>query len=65
MIIDGDECEIGLESTVISIDGTTVRILRPGAVTREMLADAGIEALGRRGRSATPQRRGKSPRRPE
>ena len=44
MIIDGGECEIGLESTVISIDSGTVRILRPGAVTREMLADAGIEA---------------------
>lgn len=44
MIIDGGECEIGLESTVISIDGGTVRILRPGAVTREMLANAGIEA---------------------
>lgn len=36
VIIDGGPCEYGLESTVISVAGTPT-ILRPGAVTREML----------------------------
>lgn len=41
LIIDGGECEVGLESTVIAIDPdeTKIRILRPGAITAEMLAD--------------------------
>ena len=37
MIIDGGESEIGLESTVITIDRNSIRILRPGAVTLEDL----------------------------
>lgn len=42
LIIDGGPCEVGLESTVISFqtqaDGSTdVLILRPGAITAEML----------------------------
>ena len=36
-IIDGGECEIGLESTIISLDGHTATILRPGAVTYDAL----------------------------
>lgn len=41
MIIDGGECEIGLESTVVkqNSDGRGVTILRPGAVTADMLAE--------------------------
>ncbi|MBR4206558.1 MAG: threonylcarbamoyl-AMP synthase [Clostridia bacterium] len=39
MILDGGECEIGLESTVIRLDGDDAcTILRPGAVTADMLA---------------------------
>ncbi len=38
MIIDGGECEIGLESTVIKLDEDGCTILRPGAVTADMLA---------------------------
>ena len=37
MIIDGGECEIGLESTVIALTDDGVTVLRPGAVTPEML----------------------------
>lgn len=37
MVIDGGECEIGLESTVVKIDGNSCVILRPGAITLEML----------------------------
>lgn len=39
-VIDGGQSEFGVESTVISFDSEdTVRILRPGAVTREMLLE--------------------------
>lgn len=36
-IITGDDCEIGLESTVIDVSGEFPVILRPGAITLEML----------------------------
>lgn len=38
-IIDGGDCQVGLESTVAKVGHGTVSILRPGAVTKEMLAD--------------------------
>ncbi len=39
MIIDGGECEFGLESTVVKLDGRDCTILRPGAITADMLAE--------------------------
>lgn len=36
-IIDGGDCEYGVESTVITLAGDVPTILRPGAVTKEML----------------------------
>lgn len=36
-IIDGGDCKFGLESTVITLTEDTPVILRPGAVTKEML----------------------------
>ena len=33
MVIDGGACEIGLESTIVSLHGGTATLLRPGAVT--------------------------------
>lgn len=36
-IVDGGECHIGLESTVIDCSGETPVLLRPGAITLEML----------------------------
>jgi L-threonylcarbamoyladenylate synthase len=39
-VIDGGESKFGVESTVIAFDDEkTVRILRPGSVTAEMLSD--------------------------
>ena len=38
-IIDGGECEIGLESTIVKIKNGRAVILRPGAVTEEMLSE--------------------------
>lgn len=49
-IVDGGSCEVGVESTVISFEGDTVRLLRPGyisledlkSVTENVIADKGI-----------------------
>ncbi len=37
-ILDGGPCEVGVESTIIDCTGAVPRILRPGAVTAEMIA---------------------------
>ena len=37
LIIDGGDCAVGIESTVLDLTGNTPQILRPGAVTIEML----------------------------
>lgn len=37
MIIDGGECEIGLESTIVKVDGERLTLLRPGAITYDAL----------------------------
>lgn len=39
LIIDGGECGVGVESTVLCFAGEGVRILRPGGVTAEMLSE--------------------------
>lgn len=36
-IVDGEDCEFGVESTVLTLAGDIPVILRPGAVTKEML----------------------------
>lgn len=38
-ILDGGECDIGVESTVIILKGNTAEILRPGKVTYEELRE--------------------------
>lgn len=38
-IVDGGESGVGVESTVISFEGDTIRILRPGFVCKEDLLD--------------------------
>ncbi len=37
-IIDGGSCDYGVESTIVKLEDKTVQLLRPGAVTREMLS---------------------------
>jgi len=37
VILDGGECQIGLESTIVAIEDANVRLLRPGAVTAGQL----------------------------
>ena len=55
MIIDGGECEFGLESTIVQLNGDEGTLLRPGAVTydalcrvcrRVQIAPAVLNALG-------------------
>jgi len=52
IILDGGECQIGLESTIVALEGPNVRLLRPGAVTAgqiraligELLVGANVES---------------------
>lgn len=37
MILDGGDCEVGLESTVVDLSGEQPVILRPGGITKEQL----------------------------
>lgn len=38
-VIDGGMCSVGLESTILDLSGSRPRILRPGVVTADRLAD--------------------------
>lgn len=40
LIVDGGESEVGLESTIIDCTGSNPRVLRPGAITNEMIEQA-------------------------
>jgi L-threonylcarbamoyladenylate synthase len=33
VLLDGGECQIGIESTIVSFEGKDVRLLRPGSIT--------------------------------
>tara|TARA_B100000575_G_scaffold268375_1_gene247249 strand:- start:50 stop:1072 length:1023 start_codon:yes stop_codon:yes gene_type:complete len=39
-VLDGGPCESGLESTIIDCTGQRARLLRPGGITREAVANA-------------------------
>ncbi len=39
-ILDGGPCEVGVESTIIDCTGDAPRILRPGAITAEMISES-------------------------
>ena len=46
-ILDGGPCQVGVESTIIDCTGDVPRILRPGAVTIEMIEEStGLEVVG-------------------
>jgi len=38
LVLDGGPCDVGLESTIVDLTGTTPRLLRPGGIGREALA---------------------------
>ena len=39
-VLDGGECAVGVESTVVDVTGPVPRVLRPGGITPAMLAKA-------------------------
>jgi L-threonylcarbamoyladenylate synthase len=46
-ILDGGACDVGVESTIIDCTGNAPRILRPGAITEQMIAEStGLEVVG-------------------
>ncbi len=46
LILDGGPCEVGVESTIIDCTGDVPKILRPGAVTEEMIEHStGLDVL--------------------
>jgi L-threonylcarbamoyladenylate synthase len=46
-ILDGGACDIGVESTIIDCTGGVPKILRPGAITAQMIAEStGLEVVG-------------------
>ncbi|MDD4316095.1 MAG: L-threonylcarbamoyladenylate synthase [Clostridia bacterium] len=49
LILDGGQCEIGIESTVLDMSGEVPVILRPGAVTIEMLLEVLPMVMNSRG----------------
>ncbi len=64
MILDGGDCEIGLESTIVKLDENGATLLRPGAITYDALcmvlpkvriAPAVTEALGENERTLSPR----------
>ena len=40
LILDGGPCTVGVESTIVDLTGSAPRILRPGAITAELLEAA-------------------------
>ncbi len=47
LILDGGPCDVGVESTIIDCTGDVPKILRPGAITAQMIAEStGLEVIG-------------------
>ncbi len=47
LILDGGACDVGVESTIIDCTGDLPRILRPGAITAQMITDStGLDVVG-------------------
>ena len=58
LILDGGACTVGVESTIIDCTGERPRILRPGAITQEMIAEAtGISPVSNEDNKEFPQLR--------
>ncbi len=46
-ILDGGACDVGVESTIIDCTGDVPKILRPGAITAQMITHStGLEVVG-------------------
>jgi L-threonylcarbamoyladenylate synthase len=49
LILDGGQCQVGIESTVLSLATTTPTVLRPGGITIEMLNEVLPEVVNHKG----------------
>jgi L-threonylcarbamoyladenylate synthase len=48
LILDGGACDVGVESTIIDCTGDVPKILRPGAITAEMITEStGLRVAGK------------------
>lgn len=54
LVLDGGECELGIESTIVDCSGRRPVLLRPGVLTRSAVEAALGEALDDAGMHATP-----------
>lgn len=46
LVLDGGDCAVGIESTIVDLSGSEVRVLRPGAIGADAIAQVlGIAAL--------------------
>jgi L-threonylcarbamoyladenylate synthase len=46
-ILDGGACDVGVESTIIDCTGNVPKILRPGAITAQLISEStGLEVAG-------------------
>ena len=46
-ILDGGACDVGVESTIIDCTGDVPKILRPGAITAQMITEStGLDVVG-------------------
>jgi L-threonylcarbamoyladenylate synthase len=68
MVLDGGSCPVGIESTIVDLSSTTIRILRPGAITESAMrrvlgtpvistAVGGVRAPGRKPSHYAPRAR--------
>ena len=49
LILDGGRCRVGVESTILSVDGTRLQLLRPGGIPVEMIEQAAGTVIERPG----------------
>lgn len=42
LILDGGDCAVGIESTIVGFEGDAAFIVRPGDVSAQMIRDAGV-----------------------
>ena len=57
VVLDGGECEVGIESTILDLSGDTPRILRPGRVTRAQI-EAHVGPVAEGGAADSPRASG-------
>lgn len=49
MVLDGGDCEVGIESTIVDLTRATPAILRPGRISAQQISDALLAQLGENG----------------